>query len=393
MTSNPSIVRLENVSKSFTLRHNRSLKETVLHRIRGGARDDAFDALKDISIDIETGTTVGLVGHNGSGKSTLLKVIGGIIAPDSGVAMRRGRLAALLELGAGFHPDLTGRENIFLNAAILGLSHSETARRMDAIVDFAEIEQFLDNQVKFYSSGMYVRLGFAVAVHTDPDLLLVDEVLAVGDEPFQRKCVDRIRDFQREGRTIAVVSHSASQIRELCSRVIVLDHGDMKFDGHTDQGLEVLSDLYAHRQGHMLRERSDSSGSNDPVHLGEIRSSVEVHGIDVDVVVEIEFEVAAPVTDWAIKVSFLSATGQVVTDVDNLLVDTQLPSKPGKYTVRYTYPNAPLGTGSYDIHVLAAKRGGVPTYHAVADAARVEIPLGTRGEGFVRMHPQITVTQ
>jgi ABC-2 type transport system ATP-binding protein len=388
----PSIVRLENISKSFTLRHNRSLKETAIHRIRGGARDDAFDALKDISLDIHTGTTVGLVGHNGSGKSTLLKVIGGIIAPDSGVAMRRGRLAALLELGAGFHPDLTGRENIFLNAAILGLTRSETARRMDAIVDFAEIEQFLDNQVKFYSSGMYVRLGFAVAVHTDPDLLLVDEVLAVGDEPFQRKCIDRIRDFQREGRTIVVVSHSASQIRELCSRVVVLDHGEMRFNGPTDDGLDVLSELYAHRKGHLAHERSDSAGSNEPVRLGAIRSSVERHGDDVDVAVDVEFEVAAPVSDWAIKVSFLSATGQVVTDVDNLLVDTQLPSTPGKYTVRYEYPNAPLGVGSYDIHVLAAARGGVPLYHSVADAAHIQIPPGRRGEGLVRMYPQITVT-
>ena len=154
------------------------------------------------------GSTVGLIGPNGSGKTTLLKLIGGILQPTTGTVEHRGRLAALLELGAGFHPDLTGRENVYLNASILGLSRKQTDKYFDAIVDFSGIEQFIDTQVKFYSSGMYVRLAFAVAVHVDPDVLLVDEVLAVGDEPFQRKCMDRIRQFQHEGRTIVLVTHS-----------------------------------------------------------------------------------------------------------------------------------------------------------------------------------------
>jgi len=391
VTSTP-IVSLQGVSKTFALRHNRSVKETVLSTLHGGSRVEQFQALKDISIDIDSGSTVGLVGHNGSGKSTLLKIVGGIIEPNVGIAKRRGRLAALLELGAGFHPDLTGRENIFLNAAILGLSRAQTERQLDAIVDFAEIEQFLDSQVKFYSSGMYVRLGFAVAVHTDPDLLLVDEVLAVGDEPFQRKCIGRIRDFQSEGRTIVVVSHSAAQIRELCSRVVVLDHGVMQYDGDTDGGIDTLGNLYASRLGHANHARSDEITLDSPVRLGDITPSVTKRGAEADIAVDVEFEVLRELSDWAIKVSFLSSSGLVVTDSDNLMLDMDLPSKPGRYTAHYEYKSTPLGAGTYDLHVLAAQRTGVPVYHAVGSAGSVDVPTERRGEGVVRMTPRITVT-
>ena len=195
----PVVIRTEDVSKRFVLRKDKSLKERIVNfgrsqrhreRLLGAARHRLRD---------RRGTTVGLIGATAPGKSTLLKVIGGIIQTDSGFVERRGRIAALLELGAGFHPDLTGRENVYLNASILGLSQKQTAEYFDAIVEFSEIGDFIDTQVKFYSSGMYVRLAFAVAVHVDPDILLVDEVLAVGDEPFQRKCMDKIREFQQRG--------------------------------------------------------------------------------------------------------------------------------------------------------------------------------------------------
>jgi ABC-type polysaccharide/polyol phosphate transport system ATPase subunit len=173
-----------------------------------------------------------------------LKVIGGIIQPNGGLVQRRGRLAALLELGAGFHPDLTGRENVFMNGSILGLSQKQTAEFFDSIVEFSEIGDFIDTQVKFYSSGMYVRLAFAIAVHVDPDILLVDEVLAVGDEPFQKKCMDKIREFQQEGRTIVFVSHSAGQVEDLCDRVVVLSHGNIVFDGETAAGIAALRESF-----------------------------------------------------------------------------------------------------------------------------------------------------
>ncbi|MBW3668039.1 MAG: ABC transporter ATP-binding protein [Actinobacteria bacterium] len=218
-------VQVDDVAKRFRLYKEKytSLKERVIHL--GKVPYEEFWALRDIDLTIEQGETVGLLGHNGSGKSTLLKCIAGILQPTSGRIEVVGRLAALLELGAGFHPELTGRENVFLNASILGMPKKEIAKRFDEIVAFAELEKFIDNQVKHYSSGMYVRLGFAVAVNMDPDVLLVDEVLAVGDENFQRKCLDRVKRFQREGRTIVFVTHSADLIRQVCDRAAVLDHG------------------------------------------------------------------------------------------------------------------------------------------------------------------------
>lgn len=239
------IVRVRNIGKSFKVTHHNSLKERIVDFGRYRKTVENFHALDNVSFDLNVGETLGLVGHNGSGKSTLLKIIGGIIDPSAGEVLRRGRMAALLELGAGFHPDLTGRENIYLNAAILGLGKNETDKVFDEIVDFSGIENFIDTQVKFYSSGMYVRLAFSVAVHVDPDLLLVDEVLAVGDQPFQDKCMQRIRDFQAEGRTIILVTHSAGQVRDICSRTIVMDQGKLVFDGGTRDGLAELERIYS----------------------------------------------------------------------------------------------------------------------------------------------------
>jgi ABC-2 type transport system ATP-binding protein len=220
-------IEINDVSKRFRLYHEKytSLKERVIHF--GRVPYEEFWALRDIELDIAQGETVGLLGHNGSGKSTLLKCIAGILQPTQGEIALRGTLAALLELGAGFHPELTGRENVYLNASILGMPKREIAKRFDEIVAFAELEQFIDNQVKHYSSGMYVRLGFAVAVNMDPEVLLVDEVLAVGDEAFQRKCLERVRRFQKEGRTIVFVTHGADLVRQICDRAAVLDHGRM----------------------------------------------------------------------------------------------------------------------------------------------------------------------
>ena len=182
------------------------------------------------------GETFGILGRNGCGKSTLLKCVAGIIKPTSGEIRVRGSLAAMLELGAGFQPDLSGRDNIFLNGSLLGLSRAEIEKRFDDIVAFAELEDFIDNQVKFYSSGMYVRLGFAVAVNVEPDVLLVDEVLAVGDAAFQRKCLDHVKRFQREGRTIVVVSHAPDTIRQNCERAMVMNHGTGDHRRRTGRG-------------------------------------------------------------------------------------------------------------------------------------------------------------
>lgn len=244
MATASTIVRVDGVAKRFVIRKEKSLKERLVNFGRSNQHKDDFWALDEISFEVPIGTSVGLLGANGSGKSTLLKVIGGIIEPTRGAVERRGRVAALLELGAGFHPDLTGRENVYLNGSILGLSRKQTDRYFDSIVDFAEVHEFIDTQVKFYSSGMYVRLAFAIAVHVDPDLLLVDEVLAVGDERFQKKCMDKIREFQQEGRTILFVSHSADQVTRVCDRAIVLSHGRVVFDGDTEGGIAALRNSF-----------------------------------------------------------------------------------------------------------------------------------------------------
>lgn len=243
-TDSPVVVRIADVSKRFVIRKDKSVKERLVNFGRSNRHKEDFYALRDVSVEIRSGETVGLVGHNGSGKSTLLKAIGGIIQPSEGTVERRGQLAALLELGAGFHPDLTGRENIYLNGSILGLSRETIDGYFDSIVDFSEIRDFIDTQVKFYSSGMYVRLAFAIAVHVDPDILLVDEVLAVGDEPFQRKCMEKIRQFQAEGRTIVLVSHGAEQIRDVCDRVVVLKRGEVVFDGDVEPGIAALIESF-----------------------------------------------------------------------------------------------------------------------------------------------------
>jgi ABC-type polysaccharide/polyol phosphate transport system ATPase subunit len=226
MSSGPAVV-VDRVSKRFWLSHQRasSLKERVLGAATGGARGEPLWALSDVSLTIGRGTTVGVIGPNGCGKSTLLQLVSGVLAPDGGSVTAHGRVTSLLELGAGFSPELTGRENIYLNASLHGVGRDEVHPRFDAIVAFAELERFIDMPVRTYSSGMYMRLGFSVAVHLDPEIVLIDEAFAVGDAHFQRKCLRTIREFQRGGRTIVLVSHDLHMVEQLCAEVVLLQQG------------------------------------------------------------------------------------------------------------------------------------------------------------------------
>ena len=225
-------IEIAGVTKEFTLRHRRSLKELAVAAVR---RQDlginTFKALDDVTFDVHEGETVALLGFNGSGKSTLLKLISGVLRPDGGRVRTRGRVAGLIEVGAGFHPDLTGRENVFLNGAILGMTRRQIEDAYDSIVDFSEIPDFMETEVKFYSSGMFLRLAFAVAVHSDPEVFLIDEILAVGDEPFQRKCLDEIRGLSDQGKTLVIVSHDLDMVSDLCERGVLLEKGVKVADG------------------------------------------------------------------------------------------------------------------------------------------------------------------
>lgn len=232
----PAIV-VDHVTKKFHLRHTHSMKETFIAKIRHKPISDDFLALDDLSLTIDRGEAVALLGLNGSGKSTTLKLVSGVLMPTRGQVLTRGRVAGLIEVGAGFHPDLSGRENVYLNAAILGMSKAETDAKFDEIVAFSEIGQFIDTEVKHYSSGMFVRLAFAVAIYTQMDTLLVDEVLAVGDAPFQQKCLQRIRELHDEGKTVVVVTHDLNTVKTICDRGLVLRRGKLIFDGPVDEAV------------------------------------------------------------------------------------------------------------------------------------------------------------
>lgn len=242
ISESPTLPRIvvDDVHKDFKLRHTHSIKETALAAIRRKPLTTDFHALDGVSFEIGEGESVALLGFNGSGKSTMLKLISGVLAPDSGKVLTRGRVAGLIEVGAGFHPDLSGRENIFLNAAILGMSKKETEERYEEIVEFSEIEQFIDTEVKHYSSGMFLRLAFSVAIHTEMDVLLIDEILSVGDEPFQKKCLNRVRQLHGEGKTLVVVSHDLDMVSNLCERGIFLQNGKLRLDGPSKDAVELM---------------------------------------------------------------------------------------------------------------------------------------------------------
>lgn len=236
------MVRLDGVTKEFVLRHTRSMKEALVWLVKGrkGDLSAKFRALDGVDLEVSEGESVALLGFNGSGKSTTLKLMSGVMRPDQGTVGVRGRVAGLIEVGAGFHPDLPGRDNVYLNGAILGMSQEQIDEHFDDIIEFSEIGEFIDTEVKFYSSGMFLRLAFAVAVHSEPDIFLIDEILSVGDEPFQKKCIARIEQMRDGGQTLVVVSHDFNMIQRICRRGVVLDHGQVKLDATIGEAVAYL---------------------------------------------------------------------------------------------------------------------------------------------------------
>ncbi|SFR86404.1 ABC-2 type transport system ATP-binding protein [Agromyces sp. CF514] len=404
------IARVAGVSKRFVLHKDKSLKDRVLYfRHRESSKSD-FWALRDVDFELGLGETVGIIGHNGSGKSTLLKVVGGIIDATSGHVYRRGRVAALLELGAGFHPDLSGRENVYLNAAILGMSTADTDKVFDDIVDFSGIGEFIDSQVKFYSSGMYVRLAFAVAVHSDPDLLLVDEVLAVGDEPFQQKCMAKIRQFQREGRSILLVSHSAEQVAEVCSRTIVLDGGSVVHDGGVGEGIRVLREGYE-RDRIMAQEAaavraavSEEEGAPSAPPPGRVKvldvviSDAAGRRLDQKAIprnttldIEVRAEVIEPM-EWITGFTLSSVLGTMVYRLNTEGFGIDLPTERGVYTVRFRLPSANFGRDRLIVSAGATTLDGL-TVDQMDPAGYLDFEADPHGAGMVQFDATLEVSQ
>lgn len=233
-------IEVEHVWKRFDKQYQRTLKQKAIARIRGQKTSDRFWALQDVTFSVEQGEAIGLMGLNGSGKSTLLKHIMGVMRPTSGAVRTRGRISGLIATGAGFHAQMTGRENIYMNAAILGMTEDEIDEKFPAIAEFAEIGDFMDTPVGNYSSGMFARLGFSVAVHVDCDVFIADEVLAVGDQPFKKKCMKKMREIRDSGVTLFYVSHAAQSVRKMCTRVVVLEKGKVGFDGDVEEGIRYL---------------------------------------------------------------------------------------------------------------------------------------------------------
>jgi ABC-type polysaccharide/polyol phosphate transport system ATPase subunit len=366
-------IEIRHVSKHFRLYHEHyaSLKERMIHFGRIPYED--FVALDDIDVDVEEGSTVGILGHNGSGKSTLLKCIAGILQPNDGEIVTRGRLAALLELGAGFHPELTGRENIYMNASILGLSKRDINGVFDEIVAFSELEKFIDMQVRHYSSGMYIRLGFAVAVNVDPDILLVDEVLAVGDESFQRKCLERVKRFQREGRTIVFVTHAPDLIRRICERAIVLDHGEMVADALPGEAVRTFREtLLRSGLGEPTIEAAEAAeaaaDSSEPAtHGARMAASatkrVQITNVAIEhpgslvgrsallpdeaMTLRVSYAAAEPTDDLLFGIAIHDEDGTQIFGTNTEIMGVKVPVADGEGQMTFDFEHIPLLDGTY----------------------------------------------
>ena len=393
-------IEVDHVSKSFRLYREKytSLKERLIHLGRVPYED--FEALHDVSLVIEAGQTVGLLGHNGSGKSTLLKCIAGILQPTSGSVTRVGRLAALLELGAGFHPDLSGRENVYLNASILGMKKADVDPIFDDIVAFAGLEQFIDTPVRHYSSGMYIRLGFSVAINVDPEILLVDEVLAVGDEAFQRKCIDKVKTFQAEGRTIVIVTHAVEQVRQLCVKAAALDHGRIVIEGDPN---DVIRE-FRERLMSGVSSAADVSDQMARSELSPLWGQVQIEDVELvypdadrhnvapgePLCFDVHLTSATKIDDVVLGIAIYGPMGQLVHGTNSHLKGATVGPVNGKAKVRFRLRDVPLLDGTYALTVGAHTLGGL-VYDHWEQKRRFEVAAGGRDEGLVALPIDVEV--
>jgi len=400
-------VSIEDVSKRFRLYHERgtSLKERLVNR--KDVRYTDLWALDHVSFEVAEGETVGILGHNGSGKSTLLKCVCGVLQPTSGQVVVRGKLAGLLELGAGFQAELSGRDNIYLNGSMLGLSKAEVDEVYEDIVEFAELEQFIDNQVKFYSSGMYVRLGFAVAVNVDPDILVIDEVLAVGDERFQRKCLDRIRQFQEMGRTIIFVSHSPDQVRSVCDRAVVLNEGVLIGMGSPGEAVRTFRESLLEADEAEIAEQdantvaAEEAGDDEvtaelppherPIRIGEV--SVHYPGDDErpylesrqPVQIHVGYVATEPIDGALFALEIYGPRGGLLVKTDTDILGEHFDVEAGEGEVIFSFDSWTFMDGAYTAAAGIRSRLGGMTYDWREGAAQFEVLYQGRASGLVNL--------
>ncbi len=395
----PGRIEIEAASRRFRVYPQpvRTLKEVLVARRRVTSRE--VWALRDVSLTVDTGESVGLIGRNGSGKTTLLKLVAGIIKPTSGRVAVGGRVGSLLELGAGFHPELTGRENVFLNGSILGLSRRAIRRHLDEIVAFAELERFIDLPVRTYSSGMVMRLGFAVAAHLEADVLLLDEVFAVGDEEFQRKCFGKIFELKRRGATIVFVSHDAAAVARLCGRGVLLRQGRVEVDGPVQEAIAryhalLASDRDPEERAGGLREYGSGEVRIEEVRLlgpegEERRQFLPGEPLSARLLLRSYGRVAAPRLAWTLhdEAGLVLAAGAVDTR------ELGFPEGEGEKRLRFDVDSLPLADGRFRLRFEVSDRGGERLYHWLDDAARFVVYPADGSTGLVRLEGRWSVEE
>jgi lipopolysaccharide transport system ATP-binding protein len=369
-----TVIRVENLSKKYIIRHQQAQQYTALRdviadgvksigrRLSGAKQDfsmgstqEEFWALKDVSFEVKQGDRVGIIGRNGAGKSTLLKILSRITEPTTGEITLNGRVASLLEVGTGFHPELTGRENIFLNGAILGMSKMVVKRRFDEIVEFSEVEKFLDTPVKQYSSGMYVRLAFAVAAHLESEILIIDEVLAVGDIKFQRRCLSRIEDISKSGRTILFVSHNVSAIRSSCDRALNFSDGQLILDSDIESAINsYLSEDNYHNEGLVLWNLDDLAKSQKiefekAYILNDQNIQTSVLDCKNEFSIVLEYKILEPMNGLRIGFFIQTSEGIPICGSNDPDAWPKIDRVPGKYVSKCFFPGNILNWGKYNI--------------------------------------------
>jgi lipopolysaccharide transport system ATP-binding protein len=381
-----TVITVEHLSKRYILKHKKQERYTALRDVLtdkartffkkrqvGDFKErEEFLALSDISFEVKQGDRIGIIGKNGAGKSTLLKILSRIVSPTKGQIVIEGRVASLLEVGTGFHPELTGRENIFLNGSVLGMTKTEIKRKFDEIVAFSEVEKFLDTPVKRYSSGMYVRLAFSVAAHLEPEILIVDEVLAVGDADFQKKCLGKMRDVTGEGRTVLFVSHNMGAINTLCTSAILLDKGTIQAMGDTEKitGIYFSGDMFGSGEFIIGKNNSNEKVVIEKITLkdgnGSIRSNFQF-GSNIEV--EVELNSLSEIEEPYIWIAIKSARGPI-TNASGL-IDGYRPAKftKGKNIIKCTFFNVPLLPDQYTIHMGIRDSGGSTSITDTKDVA------------------------
>jgi ABC-2 type transport system ATP-binding protein/lipopolysaccharide transport system ATP-binding protein len=404
-TAEPAIV-VDNVSKRFRLYKERasSLKETITARRGRRARFEDFWALRNVSLEIPKGCTYGLIGHNGSGKSTLLRLMAGIHPPTSGTVHSVGRISALLELGAGFHPELSGRENVYLNGSILGLSRREIKSVLGDIIEFSGLEDFIDSPVKHYSSGMYVRLGFSVAVHVKPDIIMIDEVIAVGDEEFQRRCLEHLFKLRRQGVTIVLVSHGAALMEQMCDELSWLDHGELMATGKPAD----ITRKYMDKVNVAENERLEATG--DELVSGEVSDArrwgtreIEVVGLDyIDatgrrvrsastgdpLTLRIRYRAKEPITDPVFALGFYNETGTNIAGPNTSFAGVTTGTVVGEGHVDYVIDYLTLMPGSWRISVAVWDDSRLHTYDQWEQLFELHVQPGSSTERFGLADPR-----